>query len=114
KLVLRNLISNALKFSYGGNKIILKGEHTNEKVVFSIQDFGTGIDEDQMEDIFQLKNYSTTGTANEIGAGLGLILCKEFVEQNGGEIWVTSKKNEGSIFSFSLPLALNKKKHENL
>lgn len=114
KLVLRNLISNALKFSYGGNKIILEGGQTNGKAIISIQDFGTGIEEEQLKNIFQLKNYSTAGTANEIGAGLGLILCKEFVEQNLGEIWATSKKNEGSVFSFSLPLVRNKKKQENL
>jgi signal transduction histidine kinase len=107
KLVLRNLISNALKFSYDQGQVEINAEVLNETAIISVSDHGTGIEEDQLKNIFMLENYSTEGTANETGAGLGLILCKDFVEQNNGEIWVTSKVDQGSTFSFSLPIVEN-------
>lgn len=105
KLVLRNLASNAIKFSGEGGKIIIKAEVRDNEALFSVVDFGTGIDEAHLEDLFLLQHYTTPGTANETGAGLGLVLCKEFIERNHGEIWAESEPGKGSTFRFTLPLA---------
>ncbi len=107
KLVLRNLISNALKFSFEEGLVEIQAEVLNDTAVISVTDHGTGIDEEHLENIFKLENYSKEGTAQETGAGLGLILCKDFVEQNNGNIWVTSEIDKGSTFSFSLPIVKN-------
>lgn len=103
--ILRNLISNAIKFSPIGSKIKINSYCDPLFCTISIQDFGTGIPENKIQKLFQLNsNYSTSGTLNEKGTGLGLILCKEFVEKQNGQIWVESKLNEGSTFCFSIPL----------
>lgn len=105
-LVLRNLISNAIKFTYNHGEINIKAsllEKTN-RVKVQIIDNGIGLDEVQLKNIFSLESYTTRGTQQETGTGLGLILCREFVEKQGGSIEVESKKNEGSTFSFTLPL----------
>ena len=104
KTILRNLISNAIKYTTQG-KIILKTEINTNKCIISIRDEGIGIPKSQFEELFSLKeSKSTPGTEGEKGTGLGLILCKEFVEKNKGEIFVESTVNEGSVFSFTLPL----------
>lgn len=104
--ILRNLISNAIKFSPIGSKIEISSYFDPKYCIVSIRDYGTGIPENKIHKLFQLNsNYSTAGTLNEKGTGLGLILCKEFVEKQEGQIWVESKINEGSIFHFSIPLA---------
>ncbi|HMG89147.1 MAG TPA: tetratricopeptide repeat-containing sensor histidine kinase [Chryseolinea sp.] len=101
--VVRNLISNAIKFTPEGGKITLKTIRQNGAVVASITDTGVGMSENVIDKLFRIDSkHSTKGTANEKGTGLGLILCKEFVEKNGGKIWVSSKEGEGSVFSFSL------------
>lgn len=105
KTVLRNLISNAIKFTKPGGCIsvvaILKENH----VEISVTDTGIGINEEKLKKLFNISsNASSEGTANEKGSGLGLVLCKEFVEQLGGYIWVESEEGIGSHFKFTLPL----------
>lgn len=109
KVVLRNLISNAIKFTTQGGTIEIKSNQiiANSKALLEIivKDSGIGIPENQISQLFKIdSNYSTEGTENEPGTGLGLILCKEFVEKNGGTIQVKSIKNKGSEFKFTLPV----------
>lgn len=104
--VLRNLVSNAIKFSAKGSKISIKYESDSENTVLSIKDRGIGISEKNLEQIFHLdESTSTYGTEGEKGSGLGLMICKEFIELQGGKIWVNSKVGVGSTFSFSIPKA---------
>ncbi|MCK9626238.1 MAG: hybrid sensor histidine kinase/response regulator [Bacteroidales bacterium] len=104
KTVLRNLISNAIKYSPDGSTINVNIKEDDDKVIVSIQDFGRGIKDSDKDKIFDGKsNYTTYGANNEEGSGLGLVLCKEFITKNNGEIWFISKEKEGSTFSFSLP-----------
>ncbi|MBZ0199950.1 MAG: PAS domain S-box protein [Ignavibacteriaceae bacterium] len=107
--VLRNLISNAIKFTKVGGVIkILIEPHDDKMVRISVIDNGVGILEKDMNKLFDLSiSFSTTGTSKEAGTGLGLILCKELVEKNGGNIWVESKQGEGSSFIFTLPVENN-------
>jgi len=104
--ILRNLIINAIKFSYRKSEIIFSAEIKEGKILSSIRDFGIGISESKIENLFTLgEKTSVPGTEGEISTGLGLILCKEFIQKNDGEIWVESKLGEGSSFYFSLPEA---------
>ncbi len=103
KLVLRNLVSNAVKFSKNESSVEIFARKVNEIVTISVKDQGVGITEEQKKKLFSLENFSTLGTANERGMGLGLMLCKDYVEKNYGKIWVESEQNIGSTFSFSLP-----------
>lgn len=103
--VVRNLLSNAIKFSYPSSKIVFTSEMGNDLVIISIRDYGVGLPKAKLESIFNPKEMiSTPGTSKERGTGLGLVLCKNFVELNHGSIWVDSVENEGSTFSFSLPI----------
>ncbi len=103
--VLRNLISNAIKFTYPNGKVIIHTEKTENNIIVKIIDNGVGIEHDVITNLFRIdKNQSTIGTQNEQGTGLGLILCKEFIEKHGGKINVESKINKGSVFSFTIPL----------
>lgn len=105
KTVVRNLISNAIKFSNEGTEINVAVEEKDGMAVVSVQDHGCGIDEENQKKLLHTDtHFSTFGTNNEEGSGLGLLLCKDFVIKNGGDLWFTSKKNEGSTFSFSIPL----------
>jgi PAS domain S-box-containing protein len=106
RTVLRNLLSNAVKFSFPKGNIELETNLRNHQLTISITDHGTGINPDVLNKLFSLTEQATTtkGTANEKGTGLGLILCKEFVERNGGTISVKSKVGKGSTFSFTLPV----------
>ncbi|MFM7856971.1 MAG: sensor histidine kinase, partial [Flammeovirgaceae bacterium] len=102
--VIRNLISNAIKFTPNGGLITLGVKLKNDEVIIWIQDNGVGISAEAIQKLFRADvKHSTKGTANEIGTGLGLLLCKEFVEKNGGRIWVESVVGEGSLFQFTLP-----------
>lgn len=105
KIVFRNLISNAIKFSYTGGAISLNSVRIPGYLELSVTDEGVGIQQDVIDKLFVARNYSSSGTANEKGSGLGLALCKEFIEQNGGFISVESKFRNGSTFKFTLPLA---------
>ena len=103
-LVLRNLLSNAVKFTNIQGEIKISYELTNSFVTISIMDNGKGMTKEQLAKLFRTDSlFTLSGTANEKGTGLGLLLCKEFVEKNGGNIWVESTKGEGSKFYFSLP-----------
>lgn len=104
KTVIRNLLSNALKFTNVGGEIVVTIEDKEDKVVISVSDNGCGIKEEDQTKLLHLDtHYTTFGTRNEEGSGLGLLLCKDFVAKNGGELWFTSKFGEGSTFSFSIP-----------
>ena len=101
--VFRNLISNSVKFSYPDSQVSISAELQDDKVVVKIIDQGVGIPVDKIPKLFMIdQNYSTKGTNSELGTGLGLILCKEFVEKNGGTINVESELGRGSVFSFTL------------
>jgi PAS domain S-box-containing protein len=105
--VLRNLIANAIKFTYPNGAILITAEKNDDFVIIKIRDTGVGISEENLPNLFRLDiSHSTKGTENESGTGLGLILCKELVERQGGKIWIESKINEGSDFYFTIPLAL--------
>jgi PAS domain S-box-containing protein len=105
-VMIRNLISNAIKFSYSEGQIILEAEHDNDHVLFRVQDFGCGISIEDQKLLFQLdKNISRKGTQNETGTGLGLILCKELAEKNGGYLLAQSRVGKGSTFTLMLRAA---------
>lgn len=104
KTVLRNLISNAIKFSYPNGCVVISCEFEYSKLIVKVSDNGIGISDDEFKKIFDVtKKFSKKGTLNECGTGLGLILCKEFVEKNKGEIRLENKT--GTHFSFTLPIA---------
>lgn len=103
-LVFRNLITNAIKFTNEGGTVIIDAKDQGKEWLVSVQDNGIGISRDVQDILFDKTSpYTTRGTANEKGTGLGLILCKEFVEKNGGKIWVESADSKGSIFWFTIP-----------
>jgi signal transduction histidine kinase len=102
--IFRNLISNAIKFSRENGTITLTAENQGRMIAISVIDEGIGMSKEIVEKIFDLnKQFTSNGTHNETGTGLGLILVKEFVEKNQGEISVKSEKDKGSIFTFTLP-----------
>ncbi|MDX5438283.1 MAG: tetratricopeptide repeat-containing sensor histidine kinase, partial [Pontibacter sp.] len=103
RLVLRNLISNGIKFCKAGDEVTLSTFFSEEMLVVSVKDTGVGITPEVQQKLFGRGSYSSRGTANEKGSGLGLALCKDFVEQNGGAIWVESTPGKGSNFMFTLP-----------
>ena len=104
--VIQNLVSNALKFTHtdGSGKVILKAEQTDQFVHIYIQDTGLGMTREQIKTLFEPKlTVSVKGTSGEKGMGLGLVLCKRFIDLNQGEIAVISKEGQGSIFKVTLP-----------
>lgn len=102
--VIRNLLSNAIKFSHRNDNISIRCISKDKFVELSIIDNGIGIKKENQGKLFRIDQHLTTlGTSEEKGTGLGLILCKEFVEKNGGKIWVESDLNKGSEFIFTLP-----------
>lgn len=104
KTILRNLISNAIKFTYTGGNISISATEGKKFVEIEVKDNGTGITGETMKKLFQSDEFhSLSGTNNEQGTGLGLLFCKEFVGLHGGKIWVESKPNKGSKFKFTLP-----------
>ena len=104
KSVLRNLISNAVKFSNPDSDIKVGIKAEDGKVIVSVTDSGKGIKkEDQHKLLKDSTHFTTYGTNSEEGSGLGLLLCRDFARKNGGELWFESEENLGSVFSFSLP-----------
>jgi PAS domain S-box-containing protein len=105
-LVIRNLISNAIKFTPSGGSINIRISRENHLVTFEIADTGVGISPEALENLFNPESFTSTfGTANEKGTGLGLKLCADFVHKNDGKIWVESSAGKGSRFYFTLPEA---------
>ena len=105
KTVFRNLITNAIKFTQPEGRIDIYAEKKHTNVIITVSDNGIGIPKEHHEKLFDVaQKYSTPGTANESGTGLGLALCKEFIEKHGGKIWVESEPEKGSDFKFTLPL----------
>jgi len=106
KMVIRNLISNAIKFTYKSGKINVSLNKDGNKIICCVEDNGIGMSEKDMNKLFKLDvQHTSRGTEEEKGTGLGLILCKEMVERNGGEIWVESRVDVGSKFLFTLPVS---------
>ncbi len=104
KTILRNLISNAIKFTNPGGEIIIGAEKTEKEWIVSVSDNGVGIKAAHIDKLFRIDyNHSTTGTNQEKGTGLGLLLCKEFIEMHHGKIWVENNEKKGSRFNFSVP-----------
>lgn len=103
ELVLRNLITNAIKFSDNGKCITITSVVTNGFVKICVEDNGKGIPKESIGKLFGKQVFSTRGTMDEKGTGLGLILCRDFIQINGGKIWVESLENVGSKFFFTLP-----------
>ena len=104
KAVFRNLVSNAIKFTRNKGKIMISAEQRNSGILFSVSDNGIGIEPESLVKLFDISQFfTTTGTANEKGTGLGLLLCKDFVEKHGGKIWVESEFGKGSVFYFEIP-----------
>ncbi len=104
RTVLRNLVSNAIKFTDKNGSIIIGAEETGSKLIVSVSDNGVGISPENVPKLFNNSEILTTpGTAHETGTGFGLLLCKEFVEKHGGRIWAESEQGRGSKFIFSLP-----------
>jgi signal transduction histidine kinase len=108
--VVRNLVTNAIKFCREGDSITVASEINENELLISIKDTGTGMLPEVLEKIFSMEIVSVPGTRNEKGTGLGLKLTKEFIEKNGGRIWAESEYEKGSIFYFTLPLPIETEK----
>lgn len=102
--VLRNLVSNAIKFTNNKGNIVINAMHINDKLThISIKDSGIGISESDMQTLFKIDSISSNpGTEGETGTGLGLVLCKEYIERNGGKIWIDSEVGKGTTVNFTL------------
>jgi signal transduction histidine kinase len=105
RLVLRNLISNAIKFTPSHGSINIHYLMLSEKIELIVEDNGVGIAEADQPKVLSNIYYSTGGTQNEKGCGLGLPLSKDFIERNGGQIWFSSQVGKGTSFHFTLPLS---------
>lgn len=106
-ITLRNLMTNAIKFSKHGDKLFVSVVEKEKFLQVNVKDTGVGISAERQKTIFDGLVSSTAGTKNERGTGLGLALCKELVEKNGGKIWVESEPGKGSDFMFTIPRGLN-------
>ena len=105
KTILRNLLSNALKFSYENSQILIDTSISDGMAVISVKDSGKGMSkEDQGRLLKTETHFSSYGTNNEEGSGLGLLLCQDFANKNGGRLWFDSEEGKGSTFNFSVPL----------
>lgn len=103
-IVIRNLISNALKFTPNDGMITIASEERKSDWLITVKDTGIGMSKQVQDKLFvKTTNFTTYGTNNEKGTGLGLSLCKEMVENNNGQIWVESAPNRGTSFFFTLP-----------
>jgi signal transduction histidine kinase len=109
QVIIRNLLSNAVKFTKPGGNIIIAAEHEEEYyITLSVKDDGIGMNKKTADNLFT-QSLTTLGTQNEKGTGLGLKLTKEFVEKNGGTIWLKSEENKGTTFCFTLPVSKKSK-----
>ena len=106
RTVVRNLVSNALKFTPSGGKISIGTAENASELIVSVRDTGVGIEQSRLKKLFSFtENTSTYGTSGEKGTGLGLVLSNEFITRNGGRLWIESEPGVGSSFNFTLPLA---------
>lgn len=102
--VVRNLVSNAIKFTPRGGEVVISSHKKEEFLEIWVKDSGIGIATEDQKKLFRIdEQLMKTGTENESGTGLGLILCREFIEKHDGEIWVESSIGMGSVFKFSIP-----------
>ena len=102
--ILRNLISNAVKFTQADGEIVISVDQLGNELLVSVSDNGLGVRKELINKLFRVEeSFTTSGTNNELGTGLGLILCKEFIDKHGGKIWVESEIGKGSKFSFTIP-----------
>jgi PAS domain S-box-containing protein len=109
--IFNNLITNAIKFTNRNGLITLTAKRLDDMIHFSVKDNGVGMDEDKSLMLFEVgKSFTTPGTTNEKGSGLGMILCKDFVKKHGGEIWVESISGKGSEFFFTIPVSVKEEK----
>jgi len=103
--VLRNLLTNAMKFSQRNGKLHVSATENNKEILVSVKDHGVGIPAEKIGKLFTIgESESTPGTNNEKGTGLGLLICKEFIDKHNGRIWAESEEGKGSVFSFVLPM----------
>ena len=102
--VIRNILGNAVKFSQYGGKIEVLAEAQKEEIVVQIADSGIGLKEEEIRKLFEIDKESRRGTGGEKGTGLGLVICKEFIEKNFGRIWATPNYPKGTIFHFTIPV----------
>ena len=103
KLVVRNLIANAIKFSKPGGVINVEAEDKGDFYEIKVKDNGVGIKKEDQDKIFSKAHFTSRGTENEKGSGLGLMLCKEFIETHGGKLWFESEVDKGTTFIFTIP-----------
>ncbi|MCK9641754.1 MAG: PAS domain-containing sensor histidine kinase [Prolixibacteraceae bacterium] len=102
--IFRNLVSNAIKFTHKGGEVTITAEVSHSNLTVEVRDNGVGIPNESIKRLFRIdQNFTTQGTGLEPGTGLGLILCKEFVDKNKGRIWVESEEGKGSNFYFTIP-----------
>ncbi len=105
--IFNNLVTNAIKFTNRNGQIILSASRLENMIQFSVKDNGVGMNENQKNMLFGMnKSFTTPGTTNEKGSGLGMILCKDFIEKHGGKIWVESLPGKGSQFFFTIPAVI--------
>ena len=104
--VLRNLITNAIKFTNPGGRILATAIRDTGCVKFCIKDNGVGMSQEIINDLFKTEKVITTkGTNSEVGTGLGLLLCKEFIDMHRGSIWAESQIGQGTTFFFTIPIS---------
>ena len=104
KVILRNLISNAIKFTPAKGRVTVTSHINDGKITVGISDTGRGMNNEEIERLLSVKTHFTKpGTQGEKGTGIGLLLCRELIELNGGEMWLTSEVDKGTTFYFSLP-----------
>lgn len=112
RIVIRNLITNAIKFSSEDDTIeISAAQQDDHNYIISVKDTGVGMSDEQLNKLFKSKVNSNTGTNNESGTGMGMLFCKDLVEKCSGKIWVTSKQGQGTKFSFTLPMGALSEQH---
>jgi len=103
--IIRNLVSNAVKFSHKNSAVYIDYNKVDNMIVFSIKDTGIGMNQEQINNLFSVSHsFSRRGTSGERGTGFGLKIVKEYINKLGGRIWVTSEENRGTTFYFSLPI----------
>lgn len=106
EIILRNLMANAVKFTSAGGLVKVAGKVNEGRIEIYVEDNGLGMHEEEVKNLFQPeRSFTTRGTNQETGSGIGLLITKEMISKNGGNIWVSSRKYEGTVFTFTLPMA---------